>query len=137
MLFTTTLLIARNQRIPGAWNTRQEDSTRRAAARQPPRPATTTTASPAPVTTTQTPATARHEHARTQRRTRTPTPPPGRRPGPKAADSQQAECQTKTAAVEEVSTTRRTCACRAARRTRSVPSRRDDEFVLVSGEGGG
>jgi hypothetical protein len=37
MLFTTTLLIVRNQRILTAWNTRQEDSARRAAAGRPPR----------------------------------------------------------------------------------------------------
>jgi hypothetical protein len=39
MLFTTTLLIARNQRILAAWNTRQEENTRRAAAGLPPKPA--------------------------------------------------------------------------------------------------
>ncbi len=37
MLFTATLLIVRNQRIPAAWNTRQEDSRRRAAAGLPPK----------------------------------------------------------------------------------------------------
>jgi hypothetical protein len=37
MLFTTTLLIARNQRILDAWNTRQEDNARRAAAGLPPK----------------------------------------------------------------------------------------------------
>jgi hypothetical protein len=37
MLFTTTLLIARNQRILAAWNTRQEDNARRAAAGLPPK----------------------------------------------------------------------------------------------------
>ena len=37
MLFTTTLLIARNQRILNAWNTRQEDNARRAAAGLPPK----------------------------------------------------------------------------------------------------
>jgi hypothetical protein len=37
MLFTTTLLIARNQRILQAWNTRQEDNARRAAAGLPPK----------------------------------------------------------------------------------------------------
>jgi hypothetical protein len=37
MLFTTTLLTARNQRILAAWNTRQEDTQRRAAAGLPPR----------------------------------------------------------------------------------------------------
>ncbi len=37
MLFTTTLLIARNQRILHAWNTRQQDSARRAAAGLPPK----------------------------------------------------------------------------------------------------
>jgi hypothetical protein len=37
MLFTTTLLIARNQRILAAWNTRQEENTRRAAAGLPPK----------------------------------------------------------------------------------------------------
>jgi hypothetical protein len=36
MLFTTTLLIARNQRILAAWNVRQEDNQRRAAAGLPP-----------------------------------------------------------------------------------------------------
>jgi hypothetical protein len=37
MLFTTTLLIVRNQRILAAWNARQEDNARRAAAGLPPR----------------------------------------------------------------------------------------------------
>ena len=39
MLFTTTLLTARNQRILHAWNTRQEENQRRAAAGIPPEPA--------------------------------------------------------------------------------------------------
>jgi hypothetical protein len=37
MLFTTALLIARNQRILTAWNTRQEENARRAAKGLPPR----------------------------------------------------------------------------------------------------
>ena len=37
MLFTTTLLIVRNQRILDAWNARQEDNARRAAAGLPPK----------------------------------------------------------------------------------------------------
>jgi hypothetical protein len=37
MLFTTTLLVVRNQRILAAWNTRKQDSTRRAAAGLPPK----------------------------------------------------------------------------------------------------
>ena len=37
MLFTTTLLIVRNQRILAAWNARQDDSQRRAAQGLPPR----------------------------------------------------------------------------------------------------
>jgi hypothetical protein len=37
MLFTTTLLIARNQRILAAWNTRQEENQRRAAVGLPPK----------------------------------------------------------------------------------------------------
>jgi hypothetical protein len=37
ILFTTTLLIVRNQRILNAWNARQEDSQRRAAAGLPPK----------------------------------------------------------------------------------------------------
>jgi hypothetical protein len=37
MLFTTTLLVARNQRILRAWNARQEDSQRRAAKGLPPK----------------------------------------------------------------------------------------------------
>ena len=37
MLFTTTLLIVRNQRILHAWNTRQEETQRRAAAGLPPK----------------------------------------------------------------------------------------------------
>ena len=37
MLFTTTLLIVRNQRILDAWNTRQEENHRRAAAGLPPK----------------------------------------------------------------------------------------------------
>ena len=36
-LFTTVLLVVRNQRILAAWNTRQEDSTRRAAKGLPPK----------------------------------------------------------------------------------------------------
>ena len=37
MLFTTTLLIVRNQRILAAWNARQAENTRRAAAGLPPK----------------------------------------------------------------------------------------------------
>jgi hypothetical protein len=37
MLFTATLLIVRNQRILAAWNTRQEENTRRAAKGLPPK----------------------------------------------------------------------------------------------------
>jgi hypothetical protein len=37
MLFTTVLLIARNQRILAAWNVRQEDNQRRAAHVLPPK----------------------------------------------------------------------------------------------------
>jgi hypothetical protein len=37
LLFTTTLLITRNQRILHAWNTRQQDNARRTAAGLPPR----------------------------------------------------------------------------------------------------
>jgi len=37
MLFTTTLLVVRNQRILAAWNTRHEDNQRRAAAGLPPK----------------------------------------------------------------------------------------------------
>jgi hypothetical protein len=37
MLFTTTLLIVRNQRILTAWNARQADNARRAAAGLPPK----------------------------------------------------------------------------------------------------
>ncbi len=37
MLFVTTLLAVRNQRIIAAWNTRQQDSERRAAMGLPPR----------------------------------------------------------------------------------------------------
>jgi hypothetical protein len=37
LLFTTCLIITRNQRITTAWDRRQEDSTRRAAAGLPPR----------------------------------------------------------------------------------------------------
>jgi hypothetical protein len=37
MLFTTTLLVIRNQRILAAWNARQEDNARRAAAGRPPK----------------------------------------------------------------------------------------------------
>jgi hypothetical protein len=36
MLFTTTLLIVRNQRILAAWNARQEQNARRAAKGSPP-----------------------------------------------------------------------------------------------------
>ena len=36
-LFTATLLIVRNQRILAAWNARQEDNARRAAAGLPPK----------------------------------------------------------------------------------------------------
>ena len=37
MLFTTTLLIARNQRILHAWDARQQENARRAAAGLPPK----------------------------------------------------------------------------------------------------
>ena len=37
MLFVTTLLIVRNQRILTTWNARQADNARRAAAGLPPR----------------------------------------------------------------------------------------------------
>jgi hypothetical protein len=37
MLFTVTLLVVRNQRILTAWNARQADNTRRAAAGLPPK----------------------------------------------------------------------------------------------------
>ena len=37
MLFATTLLVARNQRILAAWNTRQEENQRRAARGLPPK----------------------------------------------------------------------------------------------------
>ena len=37
MLFTVTLLAARNQRILHAWNTRQQQTQRRAAAGLPPK----------------------------------------------------------------------------------------------------
>ena len=37
MLFTTTLLIARNQRILDAWNARQAENARRTAAGLPPK----------------------------------------------------------------------------------------------------
>jgi hypothetical protein len=37
MLFVTTLLIVRNQRILHSWNARQEETTRRAAAGLPPK----------------------------------------------------------------------------------------------------
>ena len=36
-LFTTVLLIARNQRILASWNARQEETQRRAAAGLPPK----------------------------------------------------------------------------------------------------
>ena len=37
MLFTTALLVVRNQRILAAWNTRQAENARRAAAGLPPK----------------------------------------------------------------------------------------------------
>jgi hypothetical protein len=37
MLFTTTLLIVRNERILDAWNARQEENARRAARGLPPK----------------------------------------------------------------------------------------------------
>jgi hypothetical protein len=37
MLFTVTLLVARNQRILHAWNARQEENRRRAAKGLPPK----------------------------------------------------------------------------------------------------
>jgi hypothetical protein len=37
MLFTMTLLVVRNQRILTAWNARQEETSRRAAAGLPPK----------------------------------------------------------------------------------------------------
>ena len=37
MLFTTALLVVRNQRILAAWNARQQDNARRTAAGLPPK----------------------------------------------------------------------------------------------------
>ena len=94
MLFTTTLLIVRNQRILHAWNARQEETQRRAAAGpapenpqtapqdprrasppgrpdpQPPRPR-----APRPSPPARTAATTRREHALTQDKPRNQAPP--------------------------------------------------------------
>ena len=51
MLFTTTLLIVRNQRILDAWNARQEDNARRAAAGLPPKTRRRRRTTPASLTT--------------------------------------------------------------------------------------
>jgi hypothetical protein len=87
MLFLTTLLVVRNQRILHAWNTRQEENQHRAAAGLPPKtrkrrrktlaglaagpplPAAATTTSPA-LLTTKTAATTRRKHALTTGKTR-------------------------------------------------------------------
>jgi hypothetical protein len=55
MLFTTTLLIARNQRILAAWNARQDDNARRAAAGLPPRTRRRRRKTPASLATTTAP----------------------------------------------------------------------------------
>ena len=77
LLFTTCLTITRNQRITAAWDRRQEDNARRAAAglprgptagaanHLPPSPQHRHNPHPAPLTTTNTPA-RQHWHAREQ-----------------------------------------------------------------------
>ena len=99
MLFTTTLLVVRNQRILHAWNTRQQENDRRAAAGLPPKTrkrrrktlaslaaGTTLTRHghdhPAPVTTS-TAATTRRKHALTHDKPREPGPArPPKTPAP-------------------------------------------------------
>ena len=55
MLFVTTLLIARNQRILAAWNTRQEETAHRAARGLPPRTRRRRRKTPAALTATSPP----------------------------------------------------------------------------------
>ena len=64
MLFTTTMLIVRNQRILDAWNARQAENARRAAAGLPPE-------NPPPP---QDPRQPHHSAAIAPPRTRTPAP---------------------------------------------------------------
>ena len=116
MLFTTTLLIVRNQRILAAWNARQQDTPAPRRRRAPPEnpqtapqdprrarrraalttPSTTTT-SPAPITTSQD---SRHNRARARpdtgqtSRTRPRRPPEDPGNGPPA--TRMPECQTQT-----------------------------------------
>jgi hypothetical protein len=115
MLFVTTLIIVRNQRILHAWNTRQEETQRRAAAGLPPKTAngaarpspasppghpdhaTATTTSPAPVTTSQD---SRHNQAKARPDTRQ-TRKPGHaaapeNPGSRPRATGRPECQTQT-----------------------------------------
>jgi hypothetical protein len=98
MLFTTTLLTARNQRILTAWNARQEDSQRRAAVGPPPKTrkrrrktlAGLAAGPPRP------PAPARHQHARPQHNSG-PSPAPAPQDASTAHPAAgQPECQTQT-----------------------------------------
>jgi hypothetical protein len=112
-LFTTTLLIVRNQRILDTWNARQEDNARRATAGLPPKPAgaaarpspaspqhrhsPATHANPGTVTTITTrqaaqacPRTATRDTKRPARHTLHPAPPPHPKP------QTRQECQTQT-----------------------------------------
>ena len=72
MLFTTTLLIVRNQRILAAWDARQAENARRAAAGLPPKTRQT------PPQDTRPP---RHSAALAREHTRTPGQHPPRHPG--------------------------------------------------------
>ena len=71
MLFTTVLLTVRNQRILAAWNTRQEENTRRAAKGLPPKTRRRRRKAPAtahpPDAPSARPAATHHEHHRTAR----------------------------------------------------------------------
>ena len=74
MLFTTTLLIVRNQRILTAWNARQEENARRAAQGLPPEPgAAAARPSPCPQPPPDRPKPG--NHARTREQHPPPAPP--------------------------------------------------------------
>jgi hypothetical protein len=102
LLFTTCTVITRNQRITTAWDKRQEDNARGAAAGLPPRtrrrrrkPLTSLalTRHPAARTTTNTPARQR-EHARKQAPRTHSNQPRTQRTGQQAPRARQ-ECQTR------------------------------------------
>ena len=123
MLWLACLLAVRNQRILAAWDARQDDNARRAAAGLPPKTRNAGAARPSPPSPASRPKPARHPahrepRSRPRRPSRSPGTPPrhcrtpspaaagqqhGKQAAPKATpvpaapfSSSQAECQTKT-----------------------------------------